>query len=87
MKDFVDPTVAEILSMMSSRPVRLRVKTRCALRCPVFGKSSELADYLLPTYEQVMKYFAWVRYIMKDSTKEPTFTDISQAVAIKGEQL
>ncbi len=72
---------------MSSRPTRLRVKTRCAVRCPVFGKPSELAENVLPIYEQVMIYCAWVRFNMKDSKKEPTFTDISQAVAIKGEQL
>ena len=71
---------------MLSRPTRLRVKTRCAVRC-VFGKPSELAENVLPIYEQVMIYCAWVRFDMKDSKKEPTFTDISQAVAIKGEQL
>src|SRR6218665_3313661 len=59
-KDFVDATAAEILSMMSSRPTRLRVKTRCAVRCPVFGKPSELAENVLPIYEQVMIYCAWV---------------------------
>ena len=54
MKDFVDATAAEILSMMLSRPTRLRVKTRYAVRCPVFGKPSELAENVLPIYEQVM---------------------------------
>ena len=49
-KDFGDATAAEILSIMSSRPTRLRVKTRC----PVFGKLSELAEIVLPIYEQVM---------------------------------
>src|SRR6218665_860784 len=86
-KDFVDATAAEILSMMSSRPTHLRVRTRCSVRCRVFGKPSELAENVLPIYEQVMIYCAWVRFDMKDSKKEPTFTDISQAVAIKVEQL
>src|SRR6218665_3109466 len=76
-KDFVDVTAAKILSMMSSRPTRLRVKTRCAVRCTVFGKPSELAEYVLPTNEHAMKYCAWVRFNMKDNKKESTFTDIS----------
>lgn len=38
---------------------------------------------MLPTYEQVMKHCAFIRFGKKMSAKEPTFADISEEVAVQ----
>lgn len=70
-----------------SLPGSSGLKTRCAVDCPVFGQPSQLPENVLPTYEQVMKFCAWIRFNKKVTKKEPTFSEISEEVAVKVEQI
>lgn len=57
--------------------------TRSAVNCPIFGEPSELPDNVLPTREQVSKFYSYVRFNKKESRKEPTFAEISEEIAVK----
>lgn len=61
--------------------------TRSSKECEVFGAPKDLSLTCLPTYGDVMKFYQHVRITLKTSNKEPTFTDISQIVATKLEDL
>lgn len=63
------------------------LKTRCAVSCPVFGQPSELPENVLPTYGQVMKFCAWIRFNKKVTKKEPVFSEIAEEVAVKLEEI
>jgi hypothetical protein len=63
------------------------MKTRVAVKCPVFGKPSELHGNVLPTYEQVMQFCAWTRFSKKETKKEPTFAEIAEVVVDKLEDI
>ncbi|KAK4879073.1 hypothetical protein RN001_007219 [Aquatica leii] len=41
------------------------LNTRCAMNCPVFGQPSQLPENVLPTYEQIIKFCAWIRNVEK----------------------
>lgn len=58
-------------------------------RCPIFGEPKELSEVILPTYENVMKYYLLVRYQLKPTaaTKEPTVVEISEVVSANIERL
>lgn len=65
------------------------VKTRKMVTCAVFGMPEKMSETVLPTYENVMKYFLLVKHELKPNIyrKEPTITDISQKVAEDLERL
>ena len=54
----------------------LQVKTRNILNCVVFGAPKELSELVLPTYENVMQLYLWIKNDLKPtaSVKEPTVT-------------
>lgn len=60
-----------------------QVKTRQTTCCPVFGLPEKLPVSQLPTYNDVMKYYLFIRYELKPdkTTKEPTVHDISERLA------
>jgi hypothetical protein len=59
------------------------IKTRKAVCCPVFGTPKHMSEIILPTYEDVMKHYLFVKHELKPtaSTKEPTVSQISEKVA------
>lgn len=60
-----------------------QIKTRQTTCCPVFGLPEKLPVSQLPTYNDVMKYYLFIRYELKPdkTTKEPTVHDISERLA------
>lgn len=48
--------------------------------CVVFGHPSKHQGLNLPTHQDVMKHYLFVRQELKTSNKEPTFSDISDCV-------
>lgn len=66
-----------------------KVKTRTELQCPVFGTPREFSKLVLPTYEDMIKYYLYVRNDLKldETTKEPTVTEVSEVVASEIEEL
>ena len=58
------------------------IKTRKAVCCPVFGTPKLMSEIILPTYEDVMKHYLFVKHELKPtaSTKEPTVSRISEKV-------
>ncbi|CAG9792722.1 unnamed protein product [Diatraea saccharalis] len=60
-----------------------QVKTRQTTSCPVFGLPQKLPVSQLPTYNDVMKYYLFIKYQLKpdNTTKEPTVHDISEILA------
>ena len=59
------------------------------LVCDVFGMPQDMPLCVLPTYENIMKFYLLVKHEMKPSVaiKEPTIIDISEIVAQKVEGL
>lgn len=66
-----------------------KVKTRTELQCPVFGTPREFSKLVLPTYEDMIKYYLYVRNDLKldETTKEPTVAEVSEVVASEIEEL
>lgn len=60
-----------------------QIKTRQTTSCPVFGLPEKLPVSQLPTYNDVMKYYLFIKYELKTdkTTKEPTVHDISEKLA------
>jgi len=61
-----------------------RYRTRSEVKCPVFGEPHKLSENVLPTYEDMIKYYIFVKDEMKitSSSKEPTIKEISEKVAL-----
>lgn len=59
-----------------------RVQTRLMWECPIFGHPKVLSDTYLPTYDDVMKYYLYIRHELKPhtSSKEPTVSEILDIV-------
>ena len=56
---------------------------RQSYQCPIFGSVQDIKDNVLPTYEDVMKYYEWNRLqlkISRNTIKEPSFLDIAELV-------
>lgn len=60
-----------------------QVKTRQMSSCPVFGLPEKLPVSQLPTYNDIMKYYLFIRHELKPdiTTKEPTVHEISERLA------
>ena len=59
------------------------IKSRKAMCCPVFGTTKLMSEIILPTYEDVMKHYLFVKHELKPtaSKKEHTVSHISEKVA------
>lgn len=53
--------------------------SRGSSQCPLFGPGKDLSLRILPTYEDVMRYYQHVRIELKQ-VKEPAFNDIAAVV-------
>lgn len=65
-------------------------RTRSVFKCPLFSDICELKENVLPTYEDVMKYYEWTRHQLKlqlETAKEPTFAEIADIVTSKIENI
>lgn len=65
-------------------------KTRQSYKCPLFGNMEDLKENMLPTYENVMKFYEWTRFHLKierNSRKEPSFSDIAKRVSLRIESI
>ena len=60
--------------------------TRSSAKCPIFGYPKEISWRVLPTYEDVMKYYQYVRLDMKQG-REPSLKAIATTVVIQLENL
>ena len=60
--------------------------TRSSAECPIFGYPKEISWRVLPTYEDVMKYYQYVRLDMKQG-REPSLKAIATVVVIQLENL
>jgi len=60
--------------------------TRLSSECPIFGSPKDISFRSLPTYEDVMKYYAYVRLEIKER-KDPSFKQITVVVAQQLETL
>ncbi|KAJ8728603.1 hypothetical protein PYW07_006299 [Mythimna separata] len=61
-------------------------RTREKWKCPLFGDTCDLKENMLPTYEDVMKFYEWNRRkikLDKDTKKEPTYKEIEAIVVAK----
>ncbi|CAG9791202.1 unnamed protein product [Diatraea saccharalis] len=61
---------------------------RQSYKCPIFGTIEDLKENVLPTYQDVMKYYEWSRVQVKinnGNNKEPTFSEIAEIVTKKVE--
>lgn len=60
-----------------------QVKTRKTTSCPVFGLPQKLPASQLPTYNDVMKNYLYIKHELKpdNTTKEPTVHEISEKLA------
>ena len=68
---------------------KLKTKTRAKTVCPVFGHGRELLNNVLPTYNDVMRYYLLVQnqlYYDRDG-QHPTISEISEVVVQKVELL
>lgn len=65
------------------------VLTRNKLKCLIFGDAKELGNNVLPTYEDIMRYYLYVKHQMKPkiTSKEPSISSIAEIVAIDIEKV
>lgn len=66
--------------------IRKMERTRNSWKCPLFGDLCDLKDNILPTYEDVMKFYEWIRHMLKfekETKKEPTYKEIEAVVVEK----
>jgi len=75
-------------SMMAYNQLSV-LKTRTKTKCPVFGTPQELSEIVLPTYENVMKYYLLVKHELKPNihTKDPTVSEIAEKVSANIERI
>lgn len=61
-------------------------RTRNSWKCPIFGDVCDLKDNILPSYEDVVKFYEWTRHKLKherETKKEPTYKEIEAIVVPK----
>ena len=58
--------------------VSKQVQTRLQWECPIFGHPKQLSETYLPTYDDIMKYYLYIRHELKPdiTSKEPTVSEI-----------
>lgn len=64
--------------------------TRKAFKCPIFGNScGGLKTNVLPTQEEVMKFYEWTRQQLKieKNGKDPSFADVATIITSKLEEI
>lgn len=63
--------------------------TRKAFKCPIFGNSCGLKTNVLPTQEEVMKFYEWTRQQLKieKNGKDPSFADVATIITSKLEEI
>lgn len=67
--------------------IRTRI-TRKKIRDPVFGSSADLRDHVLPTYEDVIRYFLYTqRKLNKGPRKNIPFPEIANEVVQRVEAI
>jgi len=65
-------------------------RTRNAWKCPLFGDSCDVEDNILPTYQDIMKFYEWTRHKIKyenETKKEPTYKEIETIVISRIENI
>lgn len=65
-------------------------RTRSVFKCPLFGDVCEMKENVLPTYEDVVKYYEWTRHQLKlqsETAKEPIFGEIADIVVSRIENI
>lgn len=65
-------------------------RIRNAWKCPLFGDSCDIKDNMLPTYEDVMKFYKWTRHKVKhvkETKKEPTYKELGNIVVARVENI
>ena len=63
---------------------------RQSYQFPIFGSEQDIKDNVLPTYEDVMKYYEWNRLqlkISRNTIKKTSFLDIAEFVSQKREDV
>ncbi|XP_050527619.1 uncharacterized protein LOC126897791 [Daktulosphaira vitifoliae] len=65
------------------------VLTRNKSKCLIFGDAKELSNNVLPTYEDVMQYYLYVKHQLKPdiTSKEPSVSSIAEIVATNIENI
>ena len=61
--------------------------TRSSATCPIFTAGKDLNLRYLPTYEDVVQYYHYVRIELKSSKKEPAFKDTAAVITKRLEYL
>ena len=65
-----------------------KVQTRQAVECPIFGCPKDLNDNVLPSYEDIMKCYLYIRQELRAlSEKEPTVGEITDKLVPKVERI
>lgn len=65
-------------------------RSRIAWKCTLIGDTCYIKDNMLPTYEDVMKFYEWTRYNIKydkETKKEPTYKELETIVVTKIENI
>ncbi|KAL4132835.1 hypothetical protein QTP88_009924 [Uroleucon formosanum] len=67
----------------------MAVCTRIKSKCPIFGDTRDLSNLVLPTYEDVMKFYLQARNQLKQNSneKDPTVKIISEIVVTDVEKI
>lgn len=65
------------------------VKTKSKIHCVVFGAPKDLSELVLPTYEEIMKCYLYIKNDIKtqNNNKEPSVSEVSEIIANKLESL
>lgn len=65
------------------------MNTREKLNCAVFGAPKPLYESILPTFDDVMKLYLWIKHEIKSKkpVKEPSFKEIATDVVVEVEKL
>ena len=64
-----------------------KVDTRSSAECSIFGSPEDISWRKLPTYEDVMKYYHYMRLEIRQGKKEPSFKKIAVVVSQQLESL
>lgn len=65
-------------------------RSRNTWKCPLFGETCDINDNMLPTYEDVMKFYEWTRRKIKyekETKKEPTYKELETVVVARVEDI
>ena len=86
--DYNYTTRTRILSVQCNKILKMTT-TRISVSCVIFGPPCQLPGNMLPTYEDIFKYYNLVKFQLKKASngKDPSHSEISSKVTAEIEAL